>query len=186
MNDKKLKSVLRYDPETGLFTWLVRTSNRIKVGDVAGSIDAYGYRQIKVFGRIYKTHRLAFLYMTGSFPADQIDHINRIPDDNRWINLRAVSNAENQRNHGIQKNNTSGFMGVCRDKSCNSWRVTATHEGRQIYRNFADSKFGGFNLSLMAAAFYAVRMYSEIGYHPNHGISYQLLKQRGSHAMEAV
>lgn len=92
--------------ESGLFYWLVANSNRIAVGDIAGNKDRDGYIRIGINGNNYPAHRLAWLYMTGSFPTKQLDHINHIRDDNRWLNMREVDNRENSRNHSISKNNT--------------------------------------------------------------------------------
>lgn len=99
MNQEYLKSRLSYDPETGVFIWLrpYKTFMRY-LGKRAGHIEACGYRVVCIDRKIYKMHRLAFLYMTGSFPKLFIDHINRNKDDNRWINLREVTKSENGHN----------------------------------------------------------------------------------------
>ena len=70
----------------------------VKAGTIAGSPDAYGYLQIMIDGKMYKAHRLAFLYMLGDFPPNNVDHINGKPGDNRWINLRAVTQKQNTQN----------------------------------------------------------------------------------------
>lgn len=111
INRNYVKKFLHYDPDTGHFTWLKDRGRGVYAGDRAGSAGPHGYRQIKFFGVAYREHRLVWLYMTGNWPKDQIDHINRVRDDNRWCNLRDVSNTENQRNsyHKIGK---SGIRGV--------------------------------------------------------------------------
>lgn len=107
---------LNYDPETGVFTWkLCRNSKHI--GNIAKSLDAHGYVQINLMGTVCKGHRLAWFYMTGEWPKDQIDHINMKRDDNRFSNLRLATNAENSRNREVQSNNTSGFKGVSFNKN---------------------------------------------------------------------
>lgn len=111
----ELKTLLHYNPEAGVFTRLVRTSNRIKVGDVAGGLNAGGYVQIRIHGVLQQAHRLAWLYMTGQWPEHEIDHRNTIPSDNRWENLRETPhkmNSENQRR--AHTNNRSGLLGVYR------------------------------------------------------------------------
>lgn len=78
-----LRSLLDYDPLTGLFTWRSNRSN-VKAGTIAGCFDASGYWQITVLNRSRKAHRLAHLYMTGNWPTLHIDHINQVRHDNRW------------------------------------------------------------------------------------------------------
>ena len=69
-------------------------------------------------------HRLVWLYVYGKFPSNAIDHINTIGNDNRFSNLREVTNSQNQMNRKNQKNNTSGYKGVCYEKLTNKWRAT--------------------------------------------------------------
>jgi len=113
MTQEELKRLLHYEPATGQFTWLVRLSNRAPVGKRAGSPDTRGYLQIGIAGKDYKLHRLAWLYMTGELPSMDIDHINGIPGDNRWSNLRHVTHAVNgQNSRAARSNNSTGFLGV--------------------------------------------------------------------------
>jgi hypothetical protein len=107
-----LKQFLEYDPETGDWRWLKSTGKMIKEGDAAGTISVHGYRIITFLGTKYRASRLAFLYMTGSWPENEVDHINRCKLDDRWDNLRDVSRSENQLNRDMQSNNTSGARGV--------------------------------------------------------------------------
>jgi len=112
MIDTLLKQTLDYNSDTGVFTWLVANSNCVSIGDVAGCRRGSGYMQISIDGSLYLSHRLAWLYVYGSFPDDQIDHINGVKDDNRIENLRDVTSSENGKNKKLQKNNKSGFVGV--------------------------------------------------------------------------
>jgi hypothetical protein len=112
LSQKKLKQLLSYDPDTGIFTWLVRAAICISVGDVAGSLHNK-YWRIKIGDHQYLAHRLAWLYMTGTWPSDQIDHINGLQNDNRWSNLREATgllNTQNQRR--ARRNNQTGYLGV--------------------------------------------------------------------------
>lgn len=98
----RLKHLLNYNPDTGVFMWARRTSNRVAVGDVADNKDDDGYIRIRVDGINYRSHRLAWLYVYGELPDDKndIDHINGVVDDNRIANLREVTheiNLQNQR-----------------------------------------------------------------------------------------
>lgn len=109
----RLRELLDYCPDTGVFTWRVRAAKCVKVGDVAGRFDAYGYWRIQIDGRKHLAHRLAWLYTTGEFPPDQIDHINGDRSDNRIANLRAATDAENKHNRRKPNSNTtSGYLGV--------------------------------------------------------------------------
>ena len=92
-----IRDLLGYDPETGLFTRKVQRGKH-KEGEIAGCLNAKGYVEIKACGKIYEAHRLAHLFMTGSWPSEQIDHVNHIKSDNRWSNLREASRAQNTQN----------------------------------------------------------------------------------------
>lgn len=98
MNQQRVMELLEYDQTTGVFVRRIQTSNRIKVGDVAGSKDKHGYFCIRLDGKTYKAHRLAWLYIHGVWPLGEIDHINHQAGDNRISNLRDVSRSVNQQN----------------------------------------------------------------------------------------
>ena len=99
LTQARLKEVLHYDPETGAFTWLQCPPGRARVGaQAAVNVDTNGYRRVQVEGVRYRAHRLAWLYVTGRFPAEEIDHINRDPSDNRIANLREVTRKQNNEN----------------------------------------------------------------------------------------
>jgi hypothetical protein len=107
------KRVFEYDPETGVFTRKVKTCNRVKIGDVAGTIcPVYGYRVLYVGGQRIRASRLAWAFMTGEFPAVFIDHINRNPADDRWANLRLADRSQNAANMSVNRNNRVGCKGV--------------------------------------------------------------------------
>ena len=133
ITQKELKELLHYGPETGIFVWKVSPTRSVHVGDVAGTIHHLGYREIKIGGRLYRAHRLAWLYVYGKFPDDQIDHINQDPGDNRITNLRDATASKNQRNARMNKANTSGVMGVCWSKSRKKWYAQITVDGKQKY-----------------------------------------------------
>ena len=124
-----LKKIAIYDPATGLFTALIARGSRTKIGDILGSVDAKGYRQIMIDGIYHRACRLAFLYMTGDWPLNDIDHINRIPYDDRWANLRDVTRSENLRNTSATA--WSGYKGVY--ASGNKYMAQITINGKRIY-----------------------------------------------------
>lgn len=113
----RLKELLSYCSDTGIFTWIKCNSNVASIGKIASSsVNSDGYSQIGIDNRQYKTHRLAWFYCHGEWP-DQIDHINGNRNDNRIANLRNVSYLINCQNHRTaQKNNLSGFLGVSTKK----------------------------------------------------------------------
>jgi hypothetical protein len=132
LTQKKLKEYLFYDEETGFFTRLKNIANQ-KIGSIAGAKHNKGYVQIMIDTNNYLAHRLAWLYVYGEFPKNQIDHINRIKTDNRIVNLRDVDNSTNQLNIGIRKHNSSGVTGVMRDTRKNKWVVQIIFDNKRYY-----------------------------------------------------
>jgi len=131
LTQQELKTLLRYNQRTGVFTHIKKRSY-VRVGDVAGCIGPDGYRYIGAGGRQYKASRLAVLYMTGEWPRGQVDHKNRNRADDRWVNLRDVSHAENQQNcTPLRKNNTSGVRGVSWCSKRRRWQAHIQAHGRQ-------------------------------------------------------
>ena len=131
-----LRSILHYDQETGIFTRKVSTSSNVKAGDVAGCRGGRGYLRIQLQGRKYQAHRLAWLYIHGEWPNDQIDHINRDRSDNRIDNLREVTNKQNHQNKSKYSNNTSGHPGVYWHKQNSKWQAKIEHNQKQIHLGY--------------------------------------------------
>jgi hypothetical protein len=128
-----VRELFHYDPETGLFTRRVSRMGRWgKAGAIAGGIKPNGYRVIWI-GANFMAHRLAWLYVHGSWPAGQIDHINRVRDDNRIANLRVVTHTENMENRKVQRNNTSGYPGVYPDRCGRRWIARISSKGKWLY-----------------------------------------------------
>jgi len=145
LTQEELKRRLHYDPDTGIFTWLSAFQSQL-VGRVAGG-DHKGYVRINISCKLYLAHRIAFLYMMGKFPKDQVDHINHIKDDNRWCNLRECTHSQNLMNGKAYKNNTSGFKGVSWLKHAKKWQA-------QIMRNKKSTYLGVFKSKTEAAKIY--------------------------------
>lgn len=116
LTQKELMDRLLYDPETGIFKWLKIAPNQRerceRKDKVAGSVNDRGYVKIRINGAWHSAHRLAWLYMVGQWPSEDIDHINLNKSDNRWDNLRAASPMQNRQNRTIPKRNKTGFLGV--------------------------------------------------------------------------
>ena len=139
---ERLKEVLHYDPETGIWTWLKLTStrSRIQIGSKAGCLDKdEGYIKIWIDNKGYKAHRLAWFYMTGEWPECEIDHKNTIRHDNRWDNLRKSSHGQNQHNRSRNRNNTSGYKGINFNKAANKWMVRVMLNKKSIYLGIYDT-----------------------------------------------
>lgn len=138
-----LKECLDYDPETGVFTWREREDRSSQwngrfAGKVAGYCGAKGYWKIRINDRARNAHRLVWLYMTGQFPHDQVDHINMDRADNRWCNLREATNAENNRNRRISPTNRSGRKGVDWHRSSGKFRAQIKVDGKKIHIGIFD------------------------------------------------
>jgi hypothetical protein len=131
ITQKRLKEVVTYDPETGKFCWKQTRSGRRS--GIFGSIDANGYGRVCIDGKRYLLHRLAFLYMTGKFPENHVDHVDRVKLNNAWVNLRNAVPVENNRNVGMRVVNTSGATGVWWEKDRCKFRVGIKAGGRTIY-----------------------------------------------------
>lgn len=108
----RLRTLIHYDWTSGSFTWLVGPGFRRDLdGAPAGSIK--DRHEIMIDGANHKAHRLAWLYMTGEWPEDEIDHRDGDALNNRWSNLRAASRTFNQQNlRRAHRDSTSGFLGV--------------------------------------------------------------------------
>jgi HNH endonuclease/AP2 domain len=128
----RLRELFSYNPETGLFTRIVRQPrSKFPSGTVAGTKVTDGYTAIKIDGRVYRAHRLAWLMVYGKWPS-QLDHINRDPADNRIANLRPATPALNALNRGPRAANRSGVAGVCNDARLNLWRATIRVNGKFV------------------------------------------------------
>ena len=117
LTQKQVKRQFSYNKKTGILKWKIG----IRKGKNVGCLDERGYIQTVINNKKTYIHRLIWLYVYGEFPKKEIDHINRIKDDNRICNLRDVSRQINNYNHGLNKNNKSGYKGVRWNKKCNKW-----------------------------------------------------------------
>ena len=145
----ELRSLLDYEPETGIFRWKWRDGvpaiwNEKNAGKVAGTRIGDGYVGIRIRSRPYYAHRLAWLYMTGEWPADQIDHCQG--KSNRWANLREATCAQNQRNRSVTRRNKLGIKGVFQRDGVFIAKIC---KDRVIY------KLGRFETAEAASAAYA-------------------------------
>ena len=168
-----VRELLDYDPDTGALTWKARDQKWFKNGQACKSWNTKypgkyafsvktkkNYLRGKILGHPCLAHRIIWFWMIGSWP-NQIDHINGVRDDNRWINLRNVTNQENCKNRALSKRNKSGVIGVYWNRQTLKWRT-------EIVVNQKIIVLGNFS-ELSSAA--AIRKAAEkkYGYHENHG-----------------
>ena len=129
----RLRELLHYSPESGVFTWIVRPSNNVHIGDTAGCRGSKGYLYITTNRRLYLAHRLAWLYMRGEWPTAQIDHVDGIRGNNRFSNLREATSSQNMQNQRRARiNNRSVLLGVSRSGAKGPWiaRICVDKEER--------------------------------------------------------
>lgn len=133
----ELREWINYDPDTGVLTWK-KPRRKIRVGAECGGYNYYGYRYFR-FNRVFLfSHRVAFALAHSRWPTNQIDHINRVRDDNRIGNLRESTQAENTLNSSRRSDNTSGVVGVSWNKNRNKWQAHVWCRGVSANRYFTD------------------------------------------------
>lgn len=130
---ERLREVLAYDPETGIFTHLRR---RVGIGKVAGSPNGKGYINIAIDGVLYPAHRLAWMYVTGAMPLGHLDHKDLDRANNRFGNLRECSRSQNGANAPLSKANRSGFKGVCWFEQTGKWRAVIKYNRKQVHLGY--------------------------------------------------
>lgn len=124
-----LKKYLHYDPLTGTWTWLRTACSTAVAGSIAGTISVHGYRIITFRGTKHRSGRLAWFYMTGEWPSEEIDHEDRDKTNDRWFNLRDLDHPSNQLNRDLQSNNASGARGVHWDENRFQWCAQVKKDG---------------------------------------------------------
>ena len=144
VTQQELKTKYRYCQDKGLFYHNAGP----KAGGVCGVKRPDGYIKIDINRKTYLAHRMAYLYMTGTLPVDVIDHINGIKHDNRWANIRAVTQQQNSCNqHKLRNGKSSPYKGVSWDSERGLWIAYITHNGRM-------KNLGRFSDVCMAAEAY--------------------------------
>lgn len=114
LTQARVQELFLYDPITGVMINRV-TRRTAKAGDVAGQLNSQGYRAVKVDGYLYSMSHIIWLYVTGHWPKEEMDHINRVRDDDRFVNLREASRSQNCINKDkYAKVNSLGYRGVQR------------------------------------------------------------------------
>lgn len=156
----ELKSVMRYCHKTGVFIWRKNPGKNNLKGKQAGSVSGK-YANLRISGKSYKAHRLAWLYVYGNMPKGQIDHIDHNSLNNRIDNLRDVSASDNAKNRRITKTNRTKIHGVFWRERLDRFEVSIKIDQKIIY-------LGVFSHIFDAAC---ARKSAELkfNFHPNHG-----------------
>lgn len=177
INAEIVREFLDYDTKSGLFKWKSRDAKWFKsnwafvvwnkkfagknTGCVRKPKNGKKYLVIAIFNKLYYAHRLAYLYVTGEFPAYEIDHKNGNGIDNSWLNLAPVTKLQNMKNTRKPVTNTSGVVGVTWDRCRDKWAAQIDVNGKHVYLG----RFDSFDNAVSA------RKEAEIiyGFHANHG-----------------
>lgn len=137
LTQEELKSQLRYEPTTGAFYRIARPrGSNVPMGLVTTKPTSLGYIRIRVLGKKYMAHRLAYLYVEGVWP-DQIDHDDRVRDNNVWANLINSSDLSNRKNISLRKTNNTGIAGI-------SWNSKRNRFVARITDNYKQHWLGQF------------------------------------------
>ncbi len=129
LTQQYLRDNFHYSIITGQFFW-IKSRPKVKIGAVAGTLNDKGYRQIKIDGKFHSAHRMAYLWVTGEWPENEIDHKNGMKDANYWLNLRGATRSQNNCNTQMRLDNKSGFKGVSWHKQHKKWYayITLNHK----------------------------------------------------------
>jgi hypothetical protein len=148
-NDE-LRLFLFYDPWNGNFTW-IKSKRCGLVNKEAGCSHHNGYIYIKFNGKSYPTHNLAWYYMFGEWPLQDIDHKNTIKDDNRFENLRLATKSQNNSNKSKYKTNKSGYKGVSWYNPLNKWISQIQNTGKKHNLGYFDCPAAAYFIYIIAA-----------------------------------
>ena len=162
LTPERVRELIDYDPDTGVFTRKLRRRGPLKPDKVAGSMNPRGYIYITINSTRFIAHRLAWLVIHGEWPLNEIDHINGVASDNRIANLRLATRTQNSQNRRLHSNNSSGSRGCFR--SGKKWVA-------QICINKKGYHLGSFDCIKAASAAYqaAARMtHGEFLYQATH------------------
>ena len=168
-----VREFLNYDPDTGKLTWRYRDrrwfntnrawntwNSKFARKETFCSSGSHGYLQGEILNKKYVAHRVIWLWMTGEWPKEQIDHINHDRTNNKWYNLREVSKLENCKNQST-RDNVSGCMGVYFHKRTQKWQASIKNDRKRIHL--------GYFAILEDAIKARKRAEMRYGFHENHG-----------------
>ena len=156
---------LSYDPDSGIIVWIAKgNARKVVVGSRAGSISPHGHRVIRWTGYLYPEHIVIWRLHNGVWPSGYIDHINHDEQDNRLVNLRDVPQRVNNQNQSKRVDNSTGHTGIWINKlnSKKKFMSEVTFKGKRVHLQA--------HYSLEDAIAKRNEVWSEYGFHPNHGI----------------
>lgn len=160
ITQERLKQLLKYSPDTGLFYWRVDRGGK-RAGAIAGVVRPSGYVAIGIDDKLWRAHQLVWLYMTGEWPPSFIDHRDLDRANNRWSNLRLATKSQNMANMGTPKHNSSGFKGVSRYRAGESYGKPWQASIRKDNRSYALGQFATKEEAHAAYVAAAERLFGE-------------------------
>src|SRR6266498_5665389 len=149
LTQSELLRIIEYDINTGIFYWKIKNGHA-QPGKIAGT-QKDGYWKIRIAGFAYYAHRLAWLYVYGDWPVDQIDHINRDKLDNKIRNLRPCSRSQNKANSSVSKNNICRIKGVRWARANRKWSAQIRNGGKTYNLGYFDDKNSAARAYIKAA-----------------------------------
>lgn len=167
--DIEFEKIIDYNPDTGKMYWRVAIGRRVKVGAEIGGIDCHGYRKVKIKGRTYLVHRLAWKLTYGVWPSNEIDHLDGNRLNNSLSNLRDVTKTMNQRNSRRRADNSSGIVGVSQIYHPTKYWMAQWFDGEKKSKWFSVAKYGEEAAKQMAIDYRAARVKELGGYTERHG-----------------
>lgn len=139
LTQAQVQRLFNYEPSTGANQWKVRPSNRVKIGDVAGTTDRHGYVVVFIYGSQYKAHMVIWLYLYGVWPTTDVDHEDTDKSNNRKPNLRLGTRSQNIANSGKRRSNKTGYKGVHMFKRTGKFQAQITVSGKKLHLGFFDN-----------------------------------------------
>lgn len=146
INQAELHQLLSYNQTTGVFHWIKNRGGGARAGSVAGSVDAFGYIKIKIKSKDFRAHRLAWIFVFGVLPKNDIDHINGIKTDNRFVNLREATRGENLQN----RDDRGGARGTNWHKATKKWQARICKNGKVHHLGWFANRSDAHNAYLVA------------------------------------
>lgn len=161
---EKVIEILRYEPENGVLERKLKSGRWKTCGNKP---ICRGYGHVGIGGKLYLAHQLIWLLTYGEWPENDIDHRDRNPMNNKIENLRVVTRQENQHNHGLRRDNSSGYIGVSFNKQRNKYHAQIALNGKRIFLGYYPTAEEAFTAYMLA----------KIEHHPSSPIAQEYYKE---------